>query len=261
MENGPRTYTPAGDRRKVGHITPSSNTVLEPLTACIAAGVEDRVSHHFTRIKVEAITLDERHTGQFSAEKMLAAAELLADAHVDAIMWNGTSGGWNGADADRAICAAIEQRTGIPASTSTLAQFDAMRAWGMTRYALAVPYTDDVTARIVEQYAHEGFEAVGVANASVSTNREMAHVSPDTVRRLVRDADRPDAECVLVVCTGMAAAHLVPELEAELGKPIIDSVTVVVWKALRMLGITTELPEWGSLMAGSPTRTTERTLR
>jgi maleate isomerase len=247
---GVRTYVAAADRRKIGHITPSSNTVLEPLTACIGADLEARVSHHFARIRVEQITLEARHTGQFTPERMLDAALLLADAGVDAIVWNGTSGGWNGIDADRDICALIQERTGIPASTSTLAQLDAMDALGVRRFGLAVPYTDDVTARIAEVYAAAGFTCVGAANASVSTNREMAHVTPQQVRDLVRAADRPDAEAILFVCTGVAAAQLVEELEAELGKPIVDSVAVVVWKALQLIGVEQRLDGWGMLLAG-----------
>ncbi|MBJ7329902.1 MAG: hypothetical protein JHC95_08405 [Solirubrobacteraceae bacterium] len=254
-----RPYTAAGRRKKVGHITPSSNTVLEPLTGCLSADLDDVVSHHFTRIKVEAITLEERHTSQFGVEHMVDAALLLADSHVDAIVWNGTSGAWNGADADREICAAIEERTGIPATTSTLAQFDAMDAWDMRRYALAVPYTDDVTARLVEVYGDAGYEAVGTANASVATNSEMAHVTPDQVRELVRAADHPDAECVLVVCTGMAAAPLVEELEAELGKPVIDSIAVVLWRALQLVGVERSVQGWGVLLSGQdPKRLTSR---
>lgn len=246
-----RPYVAALDRRKIGHITPSSNTVLEPLTACINADVEDRVSHHYTRIAVERITLEERHTRQFTPARMVDAAVLLADAGVDAIVWNGTSGGWNGIEADREICALITERTGVPATTSTLAQLAALAALGHRRYGLAVPYTGDVAARIVEVYAGAGFEAVAVANASVITNREMAHLSDDAVRELVRAADSPDAECVLVVCTGVAAAHLVEELEAELRKPIIDSVAVVVWQTLQMVGIEPRLAHWGSLLAGT----------
>jgi maleate isomerase len=245
-----RPYTAAGERKKVGHITPSSNTVLEPLTACIADACSQSVSHHFARIKVEAITLEPGHTDQFTAAPMLAAAELLADAHVDAILWNGTSGGWNGIDADRELCALIQEHTGIPASTSTLAQLEAMATHGITRFGLAVPYTDDVTARIVDVYGRAGFRAVQTANAGLSTNRDFAYVTDDDVRALVRAADHDDAECVLVVCTGLAAAPLIRELEAEIGKPIVDSVAVVLWKGLQMVGAPIDMSGWGSLLEG-----------
>jgi maleate isomerase len=245
------SYVPSAARLKIGHITPSSNTVVEPMTVLMSREYDDRVSHHFARIKVEAISLDPKHTSQFDAEAMLAAAELLADAAVDAIVWNGTSGGWNGIAADQQLCALISERTGIPTSTTTLAQLELLQRTGFGRAGLAVPYTDDVTARIVETLRGAGVEICGVANASVSDNREMAHVSETTTRSLVQDADRPEAECILLYCTGVAGAHLVEDLEQDLGKPVFDSVAVSLWKGLELVGIASQLTGWGSLMAGT----------
>lgn len=242
---------PSGQRLKIGHITPSSNTVLEPLTGLISRAVDDRVSHHFTRLKVEAISLEQRHTEQFAPQAMLAAADLLNDAAVDAIVWNGTSGAWNGVDADREICALISERTGVPSSTSTLAQLEVMARCGFERCGLAVPYTDDVTARITEVYSGAGVQIVAVANAGVSGNREMALVSEDKLRTLLREADSPDADCILLICTGVAGAQLVADAEQELGKPIFDSVAVTLWKALAMVGIEPRLQGWGRLLAGT----------
>jgi maleate isomerase len=246
---GGATYVEAARRRKIGHITPSANTVLEPLTTLMSASVPE-VSHHFTRIRVEAITLEPRHTSQFNLDVMLGAACLLADAAVDAIMWNGTSGAWNGVGADIEMCARITEETGIPASTTTLAQFDAMRRWNMHRYGLAVPYAEDVTARMVEVYATAGIEAACVANAGESGAREMAFVSEETVIDLLRRADASDAECLMLVCTGVAGAQLVQRMEAELGKPIIDSVAVTLWKGLELVGLEPAIPNWGKLLAG-----------
>jgi maleate isomerase len=244
-------YVPSEQRRKLGHITPSSNTVLEPLTGLMSRAYDDRVSHHFTRIKVEAISLERRHTDQFSAEAMLSAADLLNDAAVDAIVWNGTSGAWNGVEADREICALISERTGVPSSTSTLAQLEVMTQFRFGRCALAVPYTDAVAERIARVYACEGVQVVSAANAGVSGNREMALVSEAQTRALVRAADSPEAECIMLICTGVAGAQLVAELEQELGKPIFDSVAVSLWKGLRLVGIKPRLEGWGCLLAGT----------
>jgi maleate isomerase len=244
------TYIAAAERRKIGHITPSSNTVLEPLTNLISRPLDAEVSHHFTRIKVEAISLEPRHTGQFAVDSMLAAAELLADAAVDAIVWNGTSGGWNGIDADHHLCSVISEHTGIPSSTCTLGQLEILERLGLERCGLAVPYTDDVAARITGVFTGEGLSIVAGANAGISDNRAFAHVPDGLVRSLVRGADAPEAECILLYCTGLAGAHLVAELEDELGKPVFDSVAVALWKALTMVGIEPRLDGWGSLLAG-----------
>jgi maleate isomerase len=244
-------YVPSGERLKIGHITPSSNTVLEPLTCLISRPLDRQVSHHFTRIKVEAISLERRHTDQFGSEQMALAAELLADAGVDAILWNGTSGGWNGIDADRELCASISERTGIPSSTSTLAQLEVLESLGLTRAGLAVPYTADVTARIARVYAEAGIQIAACAHAGVSTNREMALVSEERTRALVRQSDAPDADCILLYCTGLAGAQLVDDLERELGKPVFDSVAVTLWKGLKLVGIEPRLRGWGRLLAGT----------
>jgi maleate isomerase len=243
-------YCPTAQRNLVGHITPSGNTVLEPLMASMADSASTPTSHHATRIKVEAITLSEQHAAQFDTDRMLEAATLLADAHVDAILWSGTSGGWTGLEQERAMCARIEAETGIPASTSTLALVEALHTFGLTEFGLAVPYTTDVAARIVEVYGRNGLRAVGMATLGVSKNDDYAHVSEDAVRRLVCAADEPRARCVVVSCTGVAAAHLVGELEATLGKPVLDSVAVLLWKALRMLDAPVDLRGWGALLAG-----------
>ena len=87
------------ERVLLGMLTPSSNTALEPLTSAIVAGLPE-VSAHFGRFRVRRIALSDDALAQFEIGPMLAAAELLADAKVDVICWNGTSAGWLGLDAD-----------------------------------------------------------------------------------------------------------------------------------------------------------------
>jgi maleate isomerase len=71
---------------------------------------------------------------------MLAAAELLSDAKVDVISWNGTSAGWLGLESDRRLFARIREATGVPASTSVLVLFDVFAARGEKRIGLVTPY-------------------------------------------------------------------------------------------------------------------------
>ncbi len=179
---------------------------------------------------------------------MLAAARLLADARMDAICWNGTSGGWKGLEADRAVCEAITTETGAPATTGTLAQLEALRVHGVRRYGLAVPYTADVRDAIVRTYGEAGYECVRSAYLGISTNFEFADVSLDVLRDLIRRADAPQAEAVVVVCTNLASARVVEEMERELGKPVHDSLIVSLWHPLRMIGWAAPIDGWGRLM-------------
>jgi maleate isomerase len=234
--------------RRIGMITPSSNTMVEPLTSAMTAHLLDDLSVHYARIPVTRIALDQGSLDQFERDAMLNAARLLADAKVDVICWNGTSGAWKGTEADRAICAAITAETGIPATTGTLAQIEAFRVHGIKKYALAVPYTKDVHDAIVPVYAGEGFECVNSAYLGISTNFAFAEVGLDTLRALIRKADHPDAEAVVVICTNLAAARVVERLEQMLGKPVHDSLVVSLWHPLRMIGWQQPIPGWGRLM-------------
>jgi len=83
----------------------------------------------------------------------------------------------------------------------------------------------------------------------ISENFAFAELSLDTLRDLIRRADHPEAEAVVVICTNLAAARVVAELEQELGKPIHDSLIVSLWQPLRMLGWDRPIPGWGRLMA------------
>jgi maleate isomerase len=233
---------------RIGMITPSSNTMVEPLTSAMTAHLLDDLSVHYARIPVTRIALDQGSLDQFEREAMLGAARLLADANVDVICWNGTSGAWKGIAADQAICAAITAETGIPATTGTLAQIEAFRAHGVRRYALAVPYLAEVRDAIIQVYGAAGYTCVASAHLGISTNFAFAEVDLDTLRDLVRRADHSDAEAVVVVCTNLAAARVVEELEQALGKPVHDSLVVSLWHPLRMLGWQQPIPGWGRLL-------------
>ena len=91
---------------RLGMLTPSSNTVLEPLNAAMLSELPD-ASAHFARFRILKISMEDDALGQFKNEPMLAAAELLADAQVQSICWNGTSSGWLGFDTDRTLIAEV----------------------------------------------------------------------------------------------------------------------------------------------------------
>ena len=84
---------------RIGVLTPSSNTALEPLTNAILSGLPN-VHAHFARFRVTNISLSDQALGQFDDSNILAAAEMLADAKPDVITWSGTSAGWMGFEKD-----------------------------------------------------------------------------------------------------------------------------------------------------------------
>ena len=125
-------------RKILGVLTPSSNTILEPLTSEILLQAPN-ISAHFGRFRVTQITLDEKGLGQFSLEAPLAAASLLADAKPGVIAWSGTSASWLGFDQDHRLCAEIKRRSGIAACTSVLALNELLALNGHRHWDFAPP--------------------------------------------------------------------------------------------------------------------------
>ena len=114
-------------RTRLGMLTPSSNTTLEPVSAAMLADLPE-CSVHFGRFRVTEIALSDKALAQFDPSEILAAAELLSHARCDVIAWNGTSSGWLGFDTDERLCEAITGRTGAKACRSTLARSSAWAA-------------------------------------------------------------------------------------------------------------------------------------
>ncbi len=228
-------------------LTPSSNTVLEPVTAAMVAGLPG-VSAHFSRFRVTEIALTGDALAQFDDRPILAAAELLAHAKVDVIAWNGTSSGWLGFDADRILCERIEATTGIRATTSMLALNEVLTATEVRRFGLVTPYITSVQDRIVANYATIGVTCDAERHLGIQDNFAFAEVSSQTLAANIRSvaAQRPDA--IGVICTNLRSAYLVAELEAETGVPIYDTIATAVWKSLRLAGADpAAITGWGGL--------------
>jgi maleate isomerase len=236
-------------RKRIGVLTPSSNTALEPLTSAMVASVPG-VTAHFARFGVTEISLSDASLRQFDDSRILEAARLLADARVDVIAWSGTSASWLGFDKDEALCRRITEATGIPATTSVLALNELLAAQGARTLGLVSPYVDEVQRRIVANYASRGVEVVAERHLGISVNFEFGTVEADTLRRLLREAAEARPQALTVMCTNLAAAQLAGDLERALDIPIYDSVATVVWKALKTIGADTRpLASWGRMFA------------
>jgi len=239
-------------RIRLGMLTPSSNTALEPLCSAMVSSLPE-VSVHFGRFRVTQISLAQHALGQFELAPILQAAQLLADARVDVIAWNGTAAGWMGFDRDEALCAAITRDTGIPACTSVLALNELMTKNQQRRFGLVSPYTPDVQQRIISNYSDSGYTCVAERHLSLSVNFEFAEVLPATLHDMAREVAASGGQCITTFCTNLHAAQLAPALEAELDVPLYDTTSTAVWKCLQMTGVDTRRVQgWGRLFQDNP---------
>lgn len=235
----------ASGRCLLGVLTPSSNTALEPLTSQLLQQV-DGVSAHFSRFSVTHISLGEDELKQFDLEPILQAASLLADAKVDMIGWSGTAAGWMGFEQDQTLCQQIEQRTGIPATSSILALNQVLARMAIKRIAIVSPYTSDVQQKIIENYQSIGISTVAERHLEISDNFAFSEVSPECLRQAVSEVAEAAPDAILLYCTNLRSADQVDQWEAELNIPIIDTTSTVIWKMLESMNFDcAEVRGWG----------------
>lgn len=235
-------------RTLLGMITPSSNTVLEPMTSLMLAELYPEVTAHFSRFRVTEISLDKSALDQFDPEPIIASAKLLSDALPSSISWNGTSASWLGFDRDATLCRTIESETGVPATSSVLALNELIGSKGVERIGLVTPYLDNVQKQIIENYRSIGVHCVAEAHFRERNNYAFSEFSEAHIERAILDLAMSKPQAIVILCTNLRAARLVARLEEEIGIPIYDSVAVVVWKALRLAGVSTRaLAGWGSI--------------
>ena len=244
-------------RGRLGMITPSSNTALEPVTCAMLADMPE-VTAHFSRLRVTEIALDTPALGQFDPTNMMPAAELLSDAKVQAIAWNGTSASWLGIDRDQALCAAITAKTGAPATTSTLACLDAIHRFGARRVGLVTPYTQDVQLRIEHVWRAAGAPCHFARHLGIRDNFSFGEIAPATIADMIRDVAKQGCDAIIVLCTNMNGARVAADLERELGVLVLDSIAVTLWRSLQIAGMSGRaLAPWGRIFRDAEFQETE----
>jgi maleate isomerase len=239
-------------RRRIGMLTPSSNTVLEGLSFDMTSALDD-VSVHFGRFSVTEISTTTDGLAQFDRQPMVEAARLLGHAHLDALVWNGTSGGWLGFDEDRELCAELSAASGAAATTSVLALNAVLDRLGATRFGLVTPYASSVQDRVVATYREAGYDCIAERHLGITDNDTFSRVPAHVIETMIRDVATAAPDVIVTFCTNLRAAPLAQRLEAELGITILDTTSLAVWAGLVIAGADASRVEgWGRLFAVSP---------
>jgi maleate isomerase len=98
------------------------------------------------------------------------------------------------------------------------------------------PYLGEVQAAIVSRFAGIGLECAAERHLDDPGNFSFAEHGEEAVRRMAREVAAAGPEAIAVHCTNFRGGRVAPELEAELGLPVLDSVSVALWGAVRAAG-------------------------
>ena len=230
---------------RIGMLTPSSNSVVEPYCYEIISSLEN-TSVHFGRVEVLWIDDKASSFSQFYDENMLKGFDLLSHVKPAVIGWNGTSASWLGVDQDRILVKEITRRTGCPAVTATLSIIEALNALRIKKIGLVTPYVNPIQKRIINNFNFEKLECISERHFDLTDNFSFGEVSEDTIASAAEEVAADGAEAVIILCTNLAGAGVAARVENKTGVPVLDSVVLTLWGALRSIGInTSSLAKWG----------------
>ena len=219
--------------KRIGIVIPSSNVVIEPLVAQQFCKSDDTV--HFSRLGVVEIKLDAESLAQFEMGEQLSAAQKLSDAHVDAVVWGGTSSSWLGIERDEEYCKLIREKIGVPTTTCVLEMNLKLASLGARRIAIITPYTDDIHNRILDNYEKLAFPRPTGQNLGGTLSNDFASISPSTLEDMVWGVAKDSPDVIMIMCTNLRGAAVAKNLSKRLGIPIIDSAVATLQAGSRLI--------------------------
>lgn len=231
-----------GSRARLGMMLPSGNQAAEPqFHAMLPAGV----SLHTTRLRLFGSSEADLMA---MTEGVEAAAQLVADAQADLVLFHCTAVSTFSAELEASILARVRKASGLRATATSEAITAALRALGAKRIVMLSPYVDEINRREEAYFRGAGFEIVASKGLAKTDANAMMSVTPQEWREmgLANRNDRADA--YLLSCTTVRSSDVAEELEGLLGRPVVTSNTAAVWHCLRTLGIKDAVPGFGRLL-------------
>ena len=239
---------------RIGMIVPSSNVTVETeVPALLARHPSATFSFHGSRMRMGQVTPEE--LAAMNAQRGRCVDEL-ADAGVDALLYACLVAVMaQGAGEHRRVETAVAEQLAERGLTTELissagALIDALAAMEARRVALVMPYMRPLAEQVVAYLEAEGIEIVDWAALEVGDNAEVGCIPGDRVLDAARGLDLTRADALVIsCCVQMPSLPQVAVAERELGLPVLSAATAGAFCLLRALGLSTELPDAGSLLS------------
>jgi maleate isomerase len=216
---------------RLGVILPSSNTTVEYEFSRALLGAD--VSVHYARVPLQEVTVQGLEGMECRLEE---AAQLLADANVEAVAFACTSGSLvKGLGYDSKLAKRISEVAHCPALTTSGAVLDALRALNARKICLGTPYLSEVAAKEVEFLEGNGFEVLKEQSLGIKENLKIGQLTPLDAEKLAKTVYIKGVDVVFISCTNFRTFEALPALQTELDVPVISSNSATLWAVLKAL--------------------------
>jgi maleate cis-trans isomerase len=186
------------------------------------------------------------------ADRLADGARALAPHRPSAVVWACTSGsfafGWDGAHEQAARLAVA---AGVPASSTSLAFVNAVRAMGCSAVAVAATYPDEVARLFTGFLSSGGIRVTSQRSHGIVMATEVGTVTGPDVLAIATGGDDPEADALLLPDTALHTVAYLDVLERAVGKPVLTANQVSAWEGLRLAGYRPTHPGLGALFAAT----------
>jgi maleate cis-trans isomerase len=233
-----------GYRARIGYTSPPLTTEVFPYEfyKIVPAGVTLVVTSL-------AIVVRSKEEIDQSYDISMRAVREMAAAGCDLVCLGGVPINMSrGATNAKQMIADLEAELGVKVSTSASAQEKAMKLLGANKIVVAHPYAASDTDRIASYGTHFGGEVLGATQWGNAFN-QIGRIPQDGALKMGRELMKkhPDADTILFPSPHWPTIGAIEPLEQEFGVNVISALQVIVWDALRRVGIEDKIPGYGKL--------------
>lgn len=190
------------------------------------------------------------------APQVDTATEQLAGLKPQAVLFAFTSSSYAiGPEADAAVRTRLETYTnGAPVLLTCEAAVEALRLLGSRRLALVHPpwFSEQANEQGIEYFRRQGFDVL--TSSRLSPERAFQEVSPAEVFAWTSAHVPPNVDAVFIGGNGLRAIRTIQRLERQLHRPVLTANQVLLWQALRRLGVAERVARYGRLFGFTPRR-------
>ena len=181
-----------------------------------------------------------------------AAGQLLTDP-VDVIGYASTTSAYTiGFEAEMTLTSRLSQLTGRPVATTCASAVQALRVLRLDRVALiGAPWFDPKFNELGATYfGSQGFDVVSSESAGLS--HDPAAIEPAAVTAWISRHVADSAQAIFIGGNGFRAAGAIEALEATIGRPVLTSNQVLLWKLLAGADASFVIEGYGRLFTHNP---------
>lgn len=237
-------------RLKIGVVTPSTNTTLEPdcHTLCPAG-----VTVHTARIpiqnnKISGAAAYDEHVKAMRDGIGVAIEQLVTCDPGHVIMGVALEAFQGGIEGSTKLEQELSSWTGTRISMGSTSMHRALQAIGAKRIAIITPHMPAGDEQVQQWFTEAGYDIAKLVGLRCASPGLIAEVSPDSLRETMNQLSATKPDAIVQVGTNMQIMRMASASEQLSGTPVLALNAVMMWDALRLQGIDDPLIGYGQVL-------------